>query len=305
MSFQLSTQHHFLFFSPSNERISSQAITCTFLIIRRFFILSFVERFSIALYRMALRTFHANPSLGGFGNESSNAQLWLDRTGTTTTTTTTTTQSKNDEAIDGDAFAQIIKELVDNAVDACLSPNQEDASPKRVRVEIQPTKEDDHLLRVTVTDNGCGMDNIQACVNPFRTSKQDTESNTAGRYGIGLTLCLLHAQRLVRGSCAVIRSATAQQKEWTTLQCVVDADQDKIHCTTRIRGHQPKHFVQESGTCVSLLVRVRNCGSSDGSMRSRHSHTKLYLYFFLSFFREVPVLPWRGHDLPNTCNDFN
>jgi DNA topoisomerase VI subunit B len=203
---------------------------------------------------MALRTFHANPSLGGFGNESSNAQLWLDRTGTTTTP-----RSKNDEPVDGDAFAQIIKELVDNAVDACLSSKKEDSSPKRVRVDIQPTKEDEHLLRVTVTDNGCGMHDIQACVDPFRTSKQDTESNTAGRYGIGLTLCLLHAQRLVRGSCAVIRSATAQQTEWTTLQCVVDADQDKIQCTTRISGHQPKDFVQESGTCVSLLVRVRSC----------------------------------------------
>lgn len=208
---------------------------------------------------MALRTFHANPSLGGFGNESSNSQLFLSqnnhhRKGT----------SGTEEPVDGDAFAQIIKELVDNAVDACTARSNESNTPsKRVRVDIQPAKEEDHMLRVTVTDNGCGMKDIQSCVDPFRTSKggkqhdSTTESNTAGRYGIGLTLCLLHAQRLVRGSCAVIRSATAEQEEWTTFQCVVDADRDKIQCTTRISGHQPKDFSSQSGTCVSLLVRVR------------------------------------------------
>lgn len=204
--------------------------------------------------KMALRTFHANPSLGGFGNESSNLLL-------------SKNQTTNEQPVDGDAFAQIIKELVDNAVDACTARStteeEENNTPKRVRVDIK--EEDEIMLRVTVTDNGCGMNDIQACVDPFRTSKgqQDatTENNTAGRYGIGLTLCLLHAQRLVPGSCAVIRSATAQQNEWTTFQCVVDADQDKIQCTTRISGHQPKDFATQSGTCVSLLVRVRSLNS--------------------------------------------
>lgn len=52
-----------------------------------------------------LQTFHSNPALGGFGNESG----------------ITIGISDKDEVKEGDcdAFAQIVKELVDNAVDAC------------------------------------------------------------------------------------------------------------------------------------------------------------------------------------------
>ena len=70
---------------------------------------------------MALRTFRHNPSLGGFGGESSTA-IGGGVDGTT------------NKAVDADAFAQIIKELVDNAVDACATAvaREEQLNEKRL-----------------------------------------------------------------------------------------------------------------------------------------------------------------------------
>jgi hypothetical protein len=241
-----------------------------------------------------LRIFCSNPGLGGFGNES-------------------TFQDANDSkaVVTPDAFCQIIKELVDNAVDACTTgldnavdacttgletlKNSSDDNKKtdsnvttkrRVRVTIERfvdrnnnTYEDDgesegkrELLRVTISDNGCGMKDIQACVGAFHSNKVDSTSasepsttrnvgdaptemkQTAGRYGIGLTLCLLHAQRLVPDSCASIQSATCTAKEWTVVTAVVDTASDTVRCFPR--NAIPKSSPTESGTAISILVPV-------------------------------------------------
>ncbi len=231
------------------------------------------------------RTFSSNPGLGGFGNESTI------RSGT----------GKNDSIVTPDAFCQIVKELVDNAVDACTTEVhtgtakkknskkkgkaststttlESPAAPKRVRVVIESFTEqkennnendgNQELLKVTVSDNGCGMTDIQECVGAFHTSKAhcatDTNSGgvtadlisnqTAGRYGIGLTLCLLHAQRLVPGSCASIQSARSMDKEWKVFSIVVDTANDKVRCFPGkcLRKSTPT----ESGTAVSVLVPV-------------------------------------------------
>jgi hypothetical protein len=244
-----------------------------------------------------LRTFMANPGLGGFGEK---------------------------EAATPDAFCQIVKELVDNAVDACCSSGVDDspcviaggaaatlaaaAINRRVRVVIEEYKQQqggaDQLLRVTVSDNGCGMENIQDCVGAFHSSKQGSQSankegsattktnnsslssstkkarnpkpksktassqtmaqpqsssvvetHTAGRYGIGLTLCLLHAQRLVPDSCASIQSATRHHLDWTVVQAVVETDLDTIRCLPSPR--LPKSAPHESGTSIGVLLPVR------------------------------------------------
>jgi DNA topoisomerase VI subunit B len=242
---------------------------------------------------MALRTFHSNPSLGGFGSESTSLLL---------------AGSSRDAGplrrVDGDAFGQIIKELVDNAVDACGTTRcrgaREDNAPKRVRVEIQrftkPSNEkggvvdndfrNDDVLRVTVTDNGSGMVDIQTCVDPFHTSKAHAtsknrdaegkcvaETETAGRYGIGLTLCLVHAQRLVPGSCASIRSARREDSHWSTMTCTIDTEGDIVHC---IPGASiAKRFSMESGTSVSLLVPVSNSCQHNNTVRIHPTHTHI------------------------------
>jgi DNA topoisomerase VI subunit B len=183
---------------------------------------------------MALRAFRSNPGLGGFGGESSDVAI---------------------QEQDCDAFAQILKELVDNAVDACSSTSN--TEPKRVRVTIERFEEkevDNELLEVTVTDNGGGMQNIHDCVEAFRTTKGRDEGKTAGRYGIGLTLCLLHAQRLVPNHYATITSATATHKHFTKASYVVDTEGDKVQCVKREK--LPKNSPMESGTAVKLLVPV-------------------------------------------------
>jgi len=276
---------------------------------------------------MSLRTFANNPSLGGFGNETSSVSNSSNRKSSkpsnsrkrsrqipsvsqahrtvsaaaaaTTSTNESQTEDRhmpmdtdgiqscnnNNDDLACDAFAQIIKELVDNAVDACSMdsttinlPNQPVIpgnvyNYKRVRVAIQVSENDDagstesqdpagqrsNALRVTVSDNGCGIENIDECVNAFRSTKNDSSNNsmlTAGRYGMGLTLCLLHAQRLVPNSYASITSATESARSWTKVSIVVDADNDKVSCSNR--KNIPKKMGEErsSGTAVSLLLPV-------------------------------------------------
>lgn len=220
--------------------------------------------------------------------------------------------------------------LVDNAVDACCSlTNNDTGELKRVRVTIdqyaQRSKEEkacrelssmlrskkdrndesdddsidydeSEILKVTVTDNGCGMESIHECVNAFHTSKahackeasarkennqyeqknKSVNTNTAGRYGIGLTLCLLHAQRLVPDSCASIQSATSQNSHWTHNLFVVDTENDSVRC---IREEKfSKKRAHESGTSVSVLVPVRQHRTQERKM------SKSYAEFSLSPF---------------------
>ena len=253
---------------------------------------------------MALRAFHSNPAIGGFGCES------------------------HEET--SDAFAQIVKELVDNAVDACSaaatgtknltrrgdkgnikSGHEIQVSNKRVRVSLErvegqnqscmgdadegngprerPPDEvtgetgGDDLLRLTICDNGCGMPDIEKCVSAFSSSKNGDDGSendkpghlkrggqsqpskkdyppspaskeTAGRYGIGLTLCLLHAQRLVPNSCAMIKSTVENSPNWTVAKFVVDTNRDAVVCVEK--NAQLKKDKTMSGTAVSLLLPV-------------------------------------------------
>lgn len=233
---------------------------------------------------MALRAFHANPSIGGFGGENSTPNLLRpNRNGTKAYRLHSSSNSGQNV---GDAFCQIVKELVDNALDAInslLKNEEEEQEPgrntaRRIRVEIMPYRADitsrddgtddaessEDLLRVSVMDNGCGMENIQECVNAFQSSKANSQTNsvhidkhqnTSGRYGIGLTLCLLHAQRLVPFSCACITSSKKGWKHQARAFFTVDPEGDKVVCEKDEKI--PKQDSADSfGTCVSLLIPV-------------------------------------------------
>ena len=286
-----------------------------------------------------LRTFISNPTLGGFGGESSMSM-------------TSSPQLHDHPA--PDAFCQIIKELIDNAVDACTvdtpsatatgrntSTTTTTTIKKRVRVVIEQCqtdsrqtmqqkedndvdyKDDDdddgehkpEILRVMVSDNGCGMEEIQACIGAFHTSKAHNsassksnnisaaavEAQTAGRYGIGLTLCLLHAQRLVPDSCAFIQSARSTDPTWSVVTAVVDADQDVVQCVDR--PSLPKSFPSESGTSISILVPVclRLCLADvkfGAFGKSNFANSKSYSLFFSPTIlgREVRPRRWLGPD---------
>jgi hypothetical protein len=277
---------------------------------------------------MALRAFCSNPSLGGFGGESG-----LLITGGNSLQRSLQRKKKRERdhsslpvtEKDCDAFAQIVKELVDNAIDSTRSvSHQSKKQAKRVRVVIEqceapvPSSErtdertaaevgactDDadgeanEVLRVTVSDNGCGMADIQACVEAFRTNKAQgkqtaPENMTAGRYGIGLTLCLLHAQRLVQNSCASITSATPEAAYFTKASYVVDTEGDSVRCVRREKSR--KAFLDESGTSVSVLVPVRR-----KSILLSFSNSKKLIATFL-FLQRVELPPYTlGRDLQST-----
>jgi hypothetical protein len=218
---------------------------------------------------MALRAFHSNPCIGGFGGESSSVPVLLDPSGNHPKTGQHG-RSSSCCPQDGDAFCQIVKELVDNAVDACLAAGSGSGSTTptpnpnlRVKVEIQPchnfdsSSHDDGILQVTISDNGCGMVDIQACVDAFQSTKNrhhSTSAPTAGRYGIGLTLCLVHAQRLVPKSFACLTSATRDATHFTRAFYIVDTQGDSVNCCKQEQIKKTNPL--ESGTCVSLLVPV-------------------------------------------------
>jgi DNA topoisomerase VI subunit B len=210
---------------------------------------------------MALRAFHSNPSIGGFGNENSTTQLLGNPTilNKTTDGDSTDKNAHSDPHDSSDALCQIVKELVENAIDACQTAQKDssrDHTVCRVKVEILPYRNHEKsppTLQVTVSDNGCGMKDIQACVNAFQSSKGGS-SNTAGRYGIGLTLCLLHAQRLVSGTYSCITSATKEAHNFKRALFFVNTVGDSIECHRE--EDVEKGHATESGTCVSLLVPV-------------------------------------------------
>jgi hypothetical protein len=283
---------------------------------------------------MALRAFQSNPAIGGFGGEGGSSVLHCinqnratkkatqnkeQSTSTGPDKATRQQQSSASSQLAGescDAFAQIVKELVDNAVDACAREKNDDIGKenehaasassslsKRVRVEIKPTQislGDDNddatttmdCLRVKVSDNGCGMEDIDDCVSAFgstknrnvssqqqqtsakqttkgKKSKSESKENnsgsntnnkhapssyTSGRYGVGLTLCLLHAQRLVPNSVTLIVTSTKTSDHWTIRRYRADTEKDEIVCLKEER--LPKIDKEECGTIVEVLVPV-------------------------------------------------
>eukprot|EP00980_Cylindrotheca_fusiformis_P008737 scaffold1868_cov193-Cylindrotheca_fusiformis.AAC.22 len=207
---------------------------------------------------MALKAFHDNPCIGGFGGES-------------TLSTCLPASSKIDEDLpqSGDALCQIVKELVDNAMDACKPKG----TNQRVKVEILPYEHDDRILKIQVSDTGVGMTSIQECVDVFQSSKGLSESKTAGRYGVGLTLCMLHSQRLISNSYCCITSATKEKESYTRAFYVVDTKGDSVVCQKQEKFRKPTR--SESGTCVSVLVPV----STQGGVAAKSAWRRLENYF--------------------------
>lgn len=143
--------------------------------------------------------------------------------------------------------AQLIKELVDNSFDA---------RARKIRVEFAKIS-DSGQLRLTVSDNGCGMRDIPSSLRMFHSQKSTNTNtqSTTGRYGIGLTLCLLHAQRLSQGSLSVVTSATNDCKKFTTYKVYVDTEKDE--CRFLEESTTDKHTPNESGTSIGIVLPER------------------------------------------------
>eukprot|EP00984_Skeletonema_dohrnii_P038835 scaffold42543_cov155-Skeletonema_dohrnii-CCMP3373.AAC.1 len=84
--------------------------------------------------------------------------------------------------------------------------------------------------------------------NNKHASSSSSSSYTSGRYGVGLTLCLLHAQRLVPNSVTLIVTSTKSSDYWTIRRYRADTDKDEIVCLKEER--LPKIDKEECGTIV-------------------------------------------------------
>ena len=151
--------------------------------------------------------------------------------------------------IDADqaSMRQVWENLISNAI-------KYTARVKVAEIEIACAIGDESLA-FSVADNGCGMEDIQRCVEAFQSSKDSGDEKTAGRYGLGLTLSMVHSQRLVPGTVfCCITSATRQASNFRRQHYLVDTTEDKMRCA---RDETVlKASAEVSGTCVSLLVPV-------------------------------------------------
>ena len=121
-----------------------------------------------------LRAFLNNPIVVGFNVELSSKSTSFDST-----------------------CCQIVKELVDNAVDSFANQSTSNGGCNSITISLDQTS-DNNFLILTVTDNGAGFDNLVANVNAFQSTKIISTSSTSaptptvGKYGIGLTLAILY-----------------------------------------------------------------------------------------------------------------
>jgi hypothetical protein len=131
---------------------------------------------------------------------------------------------------------------VRTAVDATTMPSARDARDDGDREDNRKSSSRRCTTTRPATSSGDGNDGSEI-----------NDGYTSGRYGVGLTLCLLHAQRLVPGTGACVTSATAKCSTWVRATYEPDADGDVIVCRRKERFAK---MHGESGTTISLMVPV-------------------------------------------------
>ncbi|CAM9125067.1 unnamed protein product, partial [Hapterophycus canaliculatus] len=180
---------------------------------------------------------------------------------------------------------QTVKELVDNAIDACRSRSSEQDAPT-VRVVLRRTKgataannaartsstfsleecqADNEPLELQVADNGAGLTDVTKALLLFSSTKSGNGSSpydvqnpaekqaTAGKYGLGLTLSLLYSQKRFGGFLKVT-TATVGSREWSFTKCDIDLETGLPRSVYRKSGLKPASWSQGCGTDMRLLV---------------------------------------------------
>jgi DNA topoisomerase VI subunit B len=85
-----------------------------------------------------------------------------------------------------------VKELIDNSVAAC---NLSIAMKLEIVLNIFPRDEcTEEYFDLTIIDNGCGMEDPKRLIQFFSSEKDTQNMRSKGKYGVGLTTCLLYSQ---------------------------------------------------------------------------------------------------------------
>ena len=94
---------------------------------------------------------------------------------------------------DEEAIQSTFIELLDNSIDALLQNTTLDVNEKMI--EIKLSQQSDHSFCFDIIDNGIGMkgDDIPLlCGGFFHSTKQQTQCQSIGKFGIGLKAILLY-----------------------------------------------------------------------------------------------------------------
>ncbi|CAM9154151.1 unnamed protein product, partial [Choristocarpus tenellus] len=165
---------------------------------------------------------------------------------------------------------QTVKELVDNAVDACRNCRTNQGAPT-VRVVLRRTnklhQEKGHLnttglidegsLELQVVDNGVGLTDIKGSLALFSSTKsghrlsKNADTVQAGKYGLGLTLSLLYSQ-VHFGGVIKVTSAAEHSAHWTLMRCRINTCTGEPTTDYSKTGEKPEGF--SSGSDIRILV---------------------------------------------------
>lgn len=102
----------------------------------------------------------------------------------------------------------------------------------------------EEYLDLTIIDNGCGMEDPKQAIQFFSSQKKGQNMRTKGKYGVGLTTCLLYSQ-LSTGQPIRIASKTIDQSKCTVLNInfdienghpIIEEESVEIDSTTFLSG---------------------------------------------------------------------
>lgn len=126
----------------------------------------------------------------------------------------------------GNSFAQTVKELIDNSIDAA----KQNFSVLNIQSWIAVNLEADplrYLIDITVSDNGCGMTDPVKCFGHFQSNSNSEDLCRIGKYGLGLTAASMVAQKLTEHS-TLVKTKTISEKLARNYEAVYDQNESKI-----------------------------------------------------------------------------
>jgi hypothetical protein len=163
-----------------------------------------------------------------------------------------------------DALHQASKELLDNALDACLQVKEKD---HRITIII---KNEQHGgdVEISVTDSGAGIQNPGNFLDCFSSEKYEGRNSstseklaTVGRFGVGLSACLLYCCEYSSSPLRIITRALREGANLDDFYLLADFTSDKSSGKVRVsqKREQPAELVSHlslasHGTLVNLRM---------------------------------------------------
>jgi DNA topoisomerase VI subunit B len=163
------------------------------------------------------------------------------------------------------ALLQSTKELVENSIDACRMGAKSGASTHG-NISITITDAERGVF-LDVTDNGMGIADPASVLKCFQTGKQGDQTRTAGRFGVGLSTCLIYSlvntgtpMRIVT-KCGAVMEATVADFSLDRAQNPVCVQSKTIALTgvpsgTKIRVHLPLAASERADVLRDGMVEV-------------------------------------------------